>query len=1771
MPSHDDSISALDGVRTEGAILPAHTLASITARRADGVSPNDYHLLPGERLPDVVAAAWSRLRPIWASFRRALDGASPDHRAKVTVEHWLLPLFQTLGYGRLQPAAPAVLDGRSYPVSHAWQHVPVHLVGFDLGLGQRTGRGLAHAPPHTLLQERLNADKSVRWGFTSNGRALRVLRDHHAITRSAFVEFDLERIFDGELFHSFTLLWLVAHQSRVEDADPENTWLERWYRAAKSEGERAQERLRVGVVEALHLLGSAFLARNPHLVEDLARDPNDPRHLSRQTLYRELLRLLYRLVFLFVAEDRALLLRTDPELAEARERYTRWYSTARLRRVAMAVRGANHPDGWRSLVRVMDRLEVGDPSLALPGLGSYLWRPEALEHLRGTRRTELPACDLPNEALYGALRALCVLTDGNTRRKVDWRSLAAEELGSLYESLMELDPRVEDGPRFVLHGAQGNERKTSGSYYTPTTLVECLLDHTLEPVLERARNAPDPARALESITVCDPACGSGHFLTAAARRIARSLARYRTGDEAPTPEALQSAMRHVVGRCIYGVDRNEMAVELCKVALWMEALDPGKPLSFLDGHICTGNALLGARPWDVEKGIPVEAFEPLEGDDRKVVSALRKQHRDEVAASGMQQRALFGAPQNTAAQDFARRAAAIENLPADTYEQVVEKERQWVSLHEAMDPRSRIFDAWCAAFVMEKIAATRETCITPSIWGDLVHERERAPKATRDAVLELANQYRFFHWSLAFPQVFGDDGRGGFDVVVGNPPWEHMELKEEEFFASERPEIKNAANASKRKRMIAALNESDPVLYARFLKASREVSAMVHLVRASGRFPLCARGRINTYAVFAEHIRDTLAPLGRGGLVVPTGIATDDTTKEFFSSTLRNPLGVRRLVGLFGFENEEFLFRGVHHAFKFALLAMTGVAGTSDSPRFMFYARKVSEIDDPERCFELTPEQIVRANPNTGTCPIFRTRRDAQITLGVYERVPVLRLERVDGEGDDNPWSVTLMQGLFNMASDSALFQPRSDLERSDAVLHGNLWVHEDKWMLPLYEAKMVHHYDHRFATYDGQTPAQARQGKLPELTPEQHADPTRVVMPEWWVDAREVDAALARSGWTRGWFLGWRDICRSNDSRTVIASMIPRVAVGDTLLLMLPSHGDPSCLLAILCSFVFDYIARQKVGGTHLKFHIMNQLPVLPPERFDDPTPWEPSVTLSQFLRARVLELTYTAHDMEPWARDLGYMGDVFRWDEARRFALRCEIDAAMFVLYGLARDEVEHVMDSFPVVREKDERAHGEFRTKRVVLEHFDAFTGVGPAIAATTSTPVAPPPAPPPTQVPVEASRVPSSPTREAPMSETVTSSSALLRFDKVVLEHYRGFAEPAVVPLDPRLTVFVGTNGSGKSTILQALAVAAQAFHAKRSKERAGRLDPFDIHPDHERASVTVHASYGDTAASWTLAVAREGSTAAARSDLKGLTALHEAVGADDALPLVVYYPDSRAAAQTPKSAGRKSEEQPTDAYDHALEANTDFKGFFEWYQQLDADEVYERQEKGDAWRDPRLAQVRRAIEQVLGTDDRGALLYTRLRIERKPRHRMVLDKRGKRVEVDDLSAGERSLLVLAGDLAHRLAIANPKALDPLSMPAVVLVDEVELHLHPSWQRRVIPALMQTFSRCQFAMTTHSPQVLSSVPWKSVRVVREFTVAPSPRPTEGRDSNAILAEVLGDAERPAHITAQIEVISQRIDDEQFDEAAAAIQSLAETLTESDSEVVGLRARLALMRGD
>jgi hypothetical protein len=500
-------------------------------------------------------------------------------------------------------------------------------------------------------------------------------------------------------------------------------------------------------------------------------------------------------------------------------------------------------------------------------------------------------------------------------------------------------------------------------------------------------------------------------------------------------------------------------------------------------------------------------------------------------------------------------------------------------------------------------------------------------------------------------------------------------------------------------------------------------------VRQSRRYPLCGRGDVNTYALFAEHNRCALLKEGRAGFIVPTGLATDDTTKDYFGTLISGS----ELASFFSFENEEFVFPGVHHAFKFALLTVDR-AGRAKASDFVFFSRQVSALADPSRHFSLTPGDFEALNPNTKTCPTFRSRRDADLNLAMYRRAGVLWREADEASG--NPWALRFM-AMIHMANDSGLFASAATLSKEGFQLAGSRFVKAGEVRLPLIEAKMVHQFDHRFGTYEGQTQAQENQGKLPEFDDAAHANPERLTLPYYWVPAKAVDERLA-GVWQRDWLPGLREVTRSTDQRTVIPALVPRHAVGHKLPLLLPDQtaSAVASLVANLGAFALDYAARQKIGGTSLSYFLIKQLPVWPPATYARETPWQPGTTLENWLLARVIELTYTAWDLEAFGRDVGYAGPPFRWDSERRSLIRAELDAAFFHLYGLSRDDTAYVMETFPTVKRNDERKHGEYRTKRLILERYDAMA------QGNYQTPLVPPSAHPslrhpPRQAPAEPS--------------------------------------------------------------------------------------------------------------------------------------------------------------------------------------------------------------------------------------------------------------------------------------------------------------------------------------------------------------------------------------------------------------------------------------------------
>ncbi len=1302
---------AFDALSIVGGLLGAEWLGRVAQRRAGSQEAADYRIPKGLDVRDEIARSW---RIAQACFRELEAGRAASGDARTLAERFVEPLLRdAFGFASVAGAEPRTIDDRVYPVRFfaLGDRIPVVVARVGAGLDTllpELGDDQRRRSAFGLLQETLNASGEMFWGLATDGLSLRIARDNASLTRPAWIEADLGRIFTEDLYPDFAALWLLAHESRFGRAgEPDGTCpLEAWRKAGREEGTRARERLSAGFQDALEILGQGFLS---HPANTTLRAALHAGGLTRDGYFGQLLRLVYRLVFLLTVEERDLL---HPKNASqsARRLYADGYGLRRLR--DRAVRRSAHDrqgDQWEVVRIVFRSLAGGELRLGLPALAG-LFAPEECP--------DLDAARLENHALLGALFHLAWLREPSGLVRVNWRDMGADELGYVYEGLLELVPQITgDGRSFSFAGAgesRGHARKTTGSYYTPDELVQVLLDSALDPVVERTVDAhPErPVDVLLDLAIVDPACGSGHFLLAAARRLADRVARIRAGGT-PTPDDYQRALRDVVRRCIYGVDRNPLAVELCKVSLWMESLDRGLPLTFLESHVRCGNSLIGATRALMGDQVPDAAWTVLEGDVSQVTRALKKRNREEIAG---QRRLLLEPRSETATLRDAIRA--VEQAPDADAAALAAKQQQWnaVLASEAYEHEKLVADAWCAAFLWPKDepGPAVEEAPTTAAWLALRDGEGPPSPMLVETTRQIAEDYGVFHWALAFPHVFS---RGGFDVVLGNPPWERVKLQEQEFFGKREPSIATARNAAARKERIAALPATDPVLWKEWSRATRIAQGQSHFVRQSGRYPLCGRGDVNTYALFAEHNLRVLGLRGRAGFIVPSGIATDDTTKDYFQAIMTT----RALQSMWEFENEGFFTAGKGHMLRFALTTLSGGGDPPLSADFLFQGQAISDADDPERHFTLSAGDIETINPNTGTCPIFRTKRDAAIALAIYRRTGVLWREAAP---DGNPWGLRFLR-MFDMANDSGLFRTRAELASAGWRLDADWFEKDGDVMLPLYEAKMSHQYNHRSGTFEG-APVGKRPHRLPSPSDVQLADPKYAPLPFYWVAEEKVDAQLD-GVWDQDWLLGWRDVTDSRASiRTVVACIIPRVAVNDKFLLMMPSHAPQlvAALYANLSSIAFDYCARQKVGGLSLKYFTMRQLPAIGPEAYAMPVAWAPSTRVRDWLLPRVLELTYTAWNLKAFAEGCGDDGPPFLWDAERRFRLRCEIDAAFFHLYGISRDDSGYILDTFPVFARSEAREYGEYRTKRVVLETYDALAAAAAAKGIPYDSPLGPP---------------------------------------------------------------------------------------------------------------------------------------------------------------------------------------------------------------------------------------------------------------------------------------------------------------------------------------------------------------------------------------------------------------------------------------------------------------
>ncbi len=1240
---------------------------------------------------------------------------------------------------------------------------------------QSGSRGEETAPSTQMLRYLRRVDDitggKLRWGMLTNGGRWRLYYQGARSVSEQFFEIDLAAFLsapghDGGLFaltdeNRAHWLKVFALMFRREAFVPSPADRRTFHQIALDQGRFYVER----VASDLSKLVFGFIF--PTLVQSIAAAaPAAPLDEVRDAA----LILLYRLLFILYAEDRGLLPVND-------RRYDQYSLRTQVR--GEIGRRKDHADVlsptaaryWSVLEELCRAINDGDKTIGLPPYNGGLFDPNKTPLLTQIR--------LGDAVMAEVIDNLSFEKSETGRKYINYRDLGVQQLGSIYERLLERRLTREDGEIRV----QPNifARKSAGGYYTPDDLVNLIIRETIDPLVSarmetfRARakvletndlpvdirlgdlTTIDPAEMLLEAKICDPAMGSGHFLVSlvdyltdrvisamvdaegevpfgdyvsplfARIRAIRARILRNAGERGWTLDYDQLDDRHIVRRmvlkrCVYGVDKNPMAVELAKVALWLHTFTVGAPLSFLDHHLRCGDSLFGS--W-VRKGIDKAT---ALGSSLFLHEPLRRTVR---AAANMQR-----------IEGLSDAEIAEANLSKSVFEEVCEMTApldallsfihglDWLDLREPED-KAAIAEFLTGQYgdpVLLAMGKQRPKLNAGRPSGDRAGMKKQLPpgivfgrfEQIWARVQELVSEERFLNWQVVFPGVWSnwedETLSGGFDAIIGNPPWDRVKFQKIEWFEERDLSIAKAQTAAERKLLIGRLERANAPLFRDYARAAKRAETMSRIARKGGEYPYLSGGDTNLNSLFIERAQTLIKSIGRVGLLVPSGIVSDQSSSSFFKHMMQ----ASRICSVMDFFNRKYdgtlYFPDVYYRFKFCAYASGGSALNFPSTQFGFFLRDVNEIRDPNRVFPMSANEIFGINPNSGTAPIFRSRRDLAMTAEIYRCFPVLCNRSMDVPAA--AWPVQYAS-MLHMANDSELFFDPAALDRAGAYpVSGNLWKRGDATYYPLYEGKMVQAYDHRAADITLAQGNLFRPGQGDDLTLADHRDPNRLPLPRYWIDGTKIEWAAPTK-----WCLAIKDVTSVTNARTFIACLIPFSGSGHTLPLIVPSNSSYSTyietafyLIANFNSVILDYLARQKVHGNHLAWYLIEQLPVVGKDRYLR-TRFGPK-SAADMVRAAVLELTYTAHDMAPFARDMGYVDDAgelrppFNWDEDRRLKLRAKLDAIYFHLYGVTdRDDVRYIYSTFPIVEREEMAAFNRYRSRDLCLAYMNALAAGDP----------------------------------------------------------------------------------------------------------------------------------------------------------------------------------------------------------------------------------------------------------------------------------------------------------------------------------------------------------------------------------------------------------------------------------------------------------------------------
>ena len=1273
-----------------------------------------------------------------------------EHNEADTAERLIFPVIKLLGWeeaylreqdttSRDKPDALLFGDAeklqKAQKISQKYRHAVALLENkrWQLPLDRREEKNVAPSSQIMRYLDRLSGDaQAPKWGILSNGHEWRQYYQGAYSRAEEFFAINLPEIIDNRDWTR--VFMLVFSRSAFLPDFPENRT---FHQLARDEGKNWEQKI------TNTLSTKIFEDVFPLLARTLAAaGGKNPTEKNLQDAREAAMVLLYRLLFVLYAEDRNLLPVQDKNYYS--------YSLRKMRddieeNIINDVPFSEKADVYFALFEGLCKsIDAGDKAMQLPPYNGGLFQ--------NTRAPLLSQARLSDKVFSEAVDTLS-RQDG---RRINYHDLSVRHLGAMYERFLEQELYLTPVGHVAMR-LNAQARRDGGSYYTPDDLVRLIIERAVGVLLdERTRafdkalkqggekiKAADAAAAMLQIKVCDPAMGSGHFLVAlvdylADRTLLEMAKAAEIGEDYESPlaaemhdirtrihneakkggwtvreEQLEDRMlvrRIVLKKVVYGVDKNPMAVELAKLSLWLHTFTVGAPLTFLDHHLRCGDSLFGewtmaARDKFAALDCLLEAEPSMRKAEKAAASMTIIEGMTDSEISEVQRSQENFSLMREQADVFEKAAAVLQSL-------------LWLEADDAPLP---LKEKGNGALTLKQIRRDAATQLLLHIFNGK-NDLNRPATALKRQVEELSARESFMHWESAFPGVWRHwsktkEREGGFDAVIGNPPWDRMKMQEVEWFIARQPEVSRATTAAQRWHKINQLRREENPIIDEYDKAAKRASTAMQVVRDGGQYPQLGGGDVNLYSLFVERALSLVAPNGVVGLLTPSGICGDKTASLFF----RGVVSAGRLATIIDFENRKNFFPEVHRSFKFCVFVLGGDKRKYKTIESAFYLHDAAALQDSLVNFK--PGDFALLNPNTQTAPVFRNQRDAEITLNIYRRLLILHKH-----GKTPAWSVDYMT-MFHMAGDSALFQTAKQLEEDGFYrVADNHYKRGQDLCLPLYVGRMIYHFNHRANSVRENLDNMQKRFVSESTTIEQLCSPSFCAEPQFWVEENKINNKLPKN---LNWILGFRNITNPTNERTIVPALLPRAAVGHSMPLLLPilplyyGNMSPKYLLeyrkkykiaiadykanaplfvANMSSFALDFIARQKMQGTNLTWFIVKQLPVILPAayaklKFD-------KKTAADIVREHVLRLCYTADDMSAFARDMNYKGTPFIWDEENRRHWRARLDALYFILYGINCKDAAYIMDTFLIVKRKDEGKYGGYISRDLILAYMNAL---------------------------------------------------------------------------------------------------------------------------------------------------------------------------------------------------------------------------------------------------------------------------------------------------------------------------------------------------------------------------------------------------------------------------------------------------------------------------------